>query len=177
MRTLFASLAALSIGLASGCRRGVAVSADAGSSDSGTDGGQDAGPASGFGKIKHIVVIMQENRSFDHYFGTFLGADGLPAGVCAPDTDGGCVAPFRDINDVNAGGTHGSGSAIADINGGKMDGFVLQQANAKESCVDPNNPMCAGSDRPARRAVSSRLPPGWQARVDRTIPIGPCSAA
>ncbi len=30
---------------------------------------------------------------------------------------------------------------------------------------------------PARRAVSSRLPPGWQARVDRTIPIGPCSAA
>ncbi len=34
-------------------------------------------------KIKHIVVIMQENRSFDHYFGTYPGAD--PAGRRSPD--------------------------------------------------------------------------------------------
>ncbi len=27
-------------------------------------------------KIKHVIVIMQENRSFDTYFGTFPGADG-----------------------------------------------------------------------------------------------------
>jgi len=32
----------------------------------------------GIKKIKHIVMIMQENRSFDHYFGTFPGADGIP---------------------------------------------------------------------------------------------------
>jgi phospholipase C len=30
-------------------------------------------------KIKHIVIIMQENRSFDSYFGTYPGADGIPA--------------------------------------------------------------------------------------------------
>src|ERR1035438_287702 len=29
-------------------------------------------------KIKHIIVIQQENRSFDSYFGTFPGADGIP---------------------------------------------------------------------------------------------------
>ena len=29
-------------------------------------------------KIKHIVIIMQENRSFDHYFGTFPGRMGFP---------------------------------------------------------------------------------------------------
>jgi phospholipase C len=29
-------------------------------------------------KIKHIVIILQENRSFDHYFGTYPGADGIP---------------------------------------------------------------------------------------------------
>jgi phospholipase C len=29
-------------------------------------------------KVKHVIVIMQENRSFDHYFGTFPGADGIP---------------------------------------------------------------------------------------------------
>jgi len=42
-------------------------------------------------KIKHVIVIMQENRSFDHYFGTFPGADGIPRGVCLPDPhNGGC---------------------------------------------------------------------------------------
>ena len=40
--------------------------------------------------IKHVVVIMQENRSFDSYFGTFPGADGIPMKngkptVCVPD--------------------------------------------------------------------------------------------
>ena len=32
----------------------------------------------GIHKITHVVVIMQENRSFDEYFGTFPGADGIP---------------------------------------------------------------------------------------------------
>ena len=45
--------------------------------------------ASGIHKIKHVVVIMQENRSFDHYFGTFPGAEGIPMkdgvpAVCNP---------------------------------------------------------------------------------------------
>src|SRR5690349_17852458 len=53
-------------------------------------------------KIRHVVVIMQENRSFDSYFGTYPGADGLPARhghftVCVPDpTRGGCDRPFHD---------------------------------------------------------------------------------
>jgi len=29
-------------------------------------------------KIQYIVVIMQENRTFDSYFGTYPGADGIP---------------------------------------------------------------------------------------------------
>ncbi len=28
--------------------------------------------------IKHVVLVMQENRSFDHYFGLFPGVDGFP---------------------------------------------------------------------------------------------------
>ncbi|MGB6458251.1 MAG: alkaline phosphatase family protein, partial [Streptosporangiaceae bacterium] len=32
----------------------------------------------GIHKIKHVIVIMQENRSFDSYFGTFPGANGYP---------------------------------------------------------------------------------------------------
>src|SRR6478672_7727935 len=84
----------------------------------------------GIHKIKHIIVIMQENRSFDSYFGTYPGADGLPrdaAGAfttCSPDKlTGKCVAPYHDPSDKNGGGPHGAPSAVADIDGGKMDGF------------------------------------------------------
>ena len=38
--------------------------------------------------IRHIVVLMQENHSFDNYFGTYPGADGIPAGICLPRSFG-----------------------------------------------------------------------------------------
>src|SRR5579872_1605747 len=68
--------------------------------------------------IQHVVVIMQENRSFDSYFGTYPGADGLAnaqatatamgmSGVCLPDpVHGGCDAPFHDSADLNYGANH-----------------------------------------------------------------------
>ncbi|MEO8639065.1 MAG: alkaline phosphatase family protein, partial [Chloroflexota bacterium] len=74
-------------------------------------------------KIKHVVIIMQENRSFDHYFGTYPGADGIPMqdgafSVCAMDPiTGQCIKPFHDSNDVNYGGPHGQQSAVTDIDG------------------------------------------------------------
>jgi phospholipase C len=87
---------------------------------------------------------MQENRSFDSYFGTFPGADGIPAGVCVPDpVNGGCVRPFLNRHDANAGGPHRSSDAISDIDGGRMDGFVAQQETwAKDACRDSFNPAC-----------------------------------
>ncbi len=96
----------------------------------------------GIHKIKHVVIIMQENRSFDQYFGTYPGADGIPAGVCVPDPkNGGCVKPFHDPNDLNYGGPHGQVNATADINGGKMDGFV-GQAEQGSKCKG-NKPNCS----------------------------------
>ncbi len=87
----------------------------------------DAAPLQGIHKIQHVVMIMQENRSFDSYFGTFPGASRIPAGVCVPDpVNGGCVEPFHESSDRYPGGPHGTGSAVADIDGGKMDGFVAQ---------------------------------------------------
>jgi len=84
-------------------------------------------PPAGIHKIKHVIVIMQENRSFDSYFGTYPGADGIPANVCVPDpANGGCVRPFHDPNDLNRGGPHGATNAVADVDGGRMDGFVAQ---------------------------------------------------
>jgi phospholipase C len=84
-------------------------------------------PPAGIHRIRHVVVIMQENRSFDEYFGTYPGVDGIPAGVCVPDpVNNGCVAPYHDPSDVNRGGPHAAPNAIADVDGGKMDGFVAQ---------------------------------------------------
>jgi phospholipase C len=79
----------------------------------------------GLEKIQHFVFIMQENRSFDHYFGTYPGAEGLPPGVCIPNPSGGaCVAPFHDAQPVNQGGAHNWANALNCINGGLMDGFI-----------------------------------------------------
>jgi len=36
------------------------------------------------GRIDHIIFIIQENHSFDNYFGTYAGANGFPAGIALP---------------------------------------------------------------------------------------------
>ncbi|HEV7129908.1 MAG TPA: alkaline phosphatase family protein [Ktedonobacterales bacterium] len=97
--------------------------------------------------IKHIIVIMQENRSFDTYFGTYPGVDGIPTNVCVSNpANGQCVKPFHDSADLNHGGPHGQSNAAADINGGQMNGFIAQEEmGRKQSCTDPFNPECTNN--------------------------------
>ena len=102
----------------------------------------------GIDKIKHVVIIMQENRSFDHYFGTFPGANGLPRKdgrftVCVPDPlKGRCQRPYHDSSTRDQGGPHGMKNAIADINGGRMDGFIREaQKTCTPSCFPPTDVM------------------------------------
>src|SRR5437660_7787391 len=79
-------------------------------------------------KIEHVVVIMQDNRSLDQYFGTYPGADGFtrqggPFTACVPDpANGGCGRPYHHPTDRTGGGPRGRSSATADRNGGKMHG-------------------------------------------------------
>jgi phospholipase C len=94
------------------------------------------------------VVVMQENRSFDSYFGTYPGADGIPKGVCVPDPAGRCQRPYHDTADVNGGGPHGQANASADVDNGAMDGFVGQARQGRQGCADPTDPACqAGGTR------------------------------
>jgi len=89
-------------------------------------------PATGIHKIKHVVIIMQENHSFDNYFGTYPGANGIPglAGhpgrvPCIPDPNAGhCDTPYHDPQLTPDGGPHYQQNAIDDIDHGKMDGFI-----------------------------------------------------
>jgi len=84
-------------------------------------------PPPGLEKIEHLVFILQENRSFDSYFGTYPGADGPPPDTALVDpVDGSLVAPYHDNNTVNRGGHHGWDAAKADVNGGNMDGFLRE---------------------------------------------------
>jgi phospholipase C len=89
-------------------------------------------PASHLGihKICHVVVIMEENRSFDSFFGTYPHADGIPMRngvptVCVPNGVGQCVRPFLEPSAaVDSGGAHGPLAGKADVHGGAMDGFI-----------------------------------------------------
>jgi phospholipase C len=70
--------------------------------------------------IRHIVFIIKENRTFDHFFGRYPGADGATTGR----TLDGTVVPLGPAPDVHPHDiTHGFDSGLRAITGGKMNGF------------------------------------------------------
>src|SRR5213595_491891 len=92
--------------------------------------------------IQHVVILVQENRSMDHYFGTLRGVRGFadPKGAFAqpgydkPGYDG-HLYPFHVdttkngecTNDI----THDWGPQHRSWNGGAMDGFVREHVKAE----------------------------------------------
>jgi len=118
----------------------------------GGPGGRYVVPA-GIHKIKHVIIIMQENRSFDSYFGTYPGADGIPMkngtpAVCVPDPKSGCTRPYHDKTDINGGGPHAEVNAVADVNAGRMNGFIRQRDAAQKTCHIADDPACAATGTP-----------------------------
>ena len=83
-------------------------------------------------KIEHVVWIIQENHSFDNYFGTFPGADGIPPSTCLPKMPGAqeCVKPFhmppgQPLLDLE----HSWETAHASYDHATMDGFVWAEGS------------------------------------------------
>jgi phospholipase C len=76
--------------------------------------------------IDHIVLVMQENRSFDHYYSKLShgGVNVAPDGVTNPDSNGQPVARFHTTHYCVADVHHSWESAHAQYDDGKMDGFV-----------------------------------------------------
>jgi phospholipase C len=70
-------------------------------------------------KIKHVVFVIKENRTFDTMFGMFPGADGATQGT----TCDGQVQPLRHAADRVADAGHSFADGISAIDGGKMDCF------------------------------------------------------
>jgi len=83
--------------------------------------------------INHVIVIMQENRSFDHYLGRLVAQgyykdgeiDVPPAGWSNLDSTGTAIVPHPD-NEHCFGANHGWGAEHDDYDDGKLDHFVLQ---------------------------------------------------
>ena len=82
-------------------------------------------PVGGNAKIEHVVLIIQENRSFDDFFADFPGVDGATTGKTS---DGKTVrlheAPLAELCDFG----HSRQGFLRDYAGGKMDGFNLEGA-------------------------------------------------
>jgi phospholipase C len=78
--------------------------------------------------IEHFVVLMQENHSFDNYFGTFPGADGIPRGTCMPvgssSSERPCVRPFHAERGGGPDLPHDVRVHRAQLARGAMDGFI-----------------------------------------------------
>ena len=96
--------------------------------------------------IKHVVVIVQENHTFDNHFGRYCTApagssptcnDGPACCEAAPTTDPSGAA-LGDLNDAALGSyspDHGSACELAETNGGAMDRY----ATGAPSCSDSRN--------------------------------------
>jgi phospholipase C len=82
--------------------------------------------------LKHFIFLMQGDRTFDNYFGTYPAADGIPAGTCQPlvlgRSQSDCVKPFPLHGKPPAALAPSTALVDGQIDGGKMDGFVAAYA-------------------------------------------------
>jgi phospholipase C len=85
------------------------------------DAGQFVKPDGGLGfPIKHVIVIVKENHTFDNYFGTFPGAEGTTTYQRSDGTTDSCGhAPDNTLRDMD----HSHAAALQDWNHGQMNGW------------------------------------------------------
>jgi hypothetical protein len=102
--------------------------------------------------LKHIIIIVKENRTFDHYFGQFPGVTGGPVtSYNCVGTEGGCsggtlaVIPGNPtLPDTNCG--HYFSNSTSDYNNGLMNQF---------------NENCSGSSDWAKQYGPTTIPTYW----------------
>jgi phospholipase C len=85
---------------------------------------------SNLSSIKNIVIVLQENHTFDNYFGSYPNADGTSGkDLCLPNVAGSgpCTRPFHATSRTPADINHSWSSAHTDFDAGKMDGFVYSE--------------------------------------------------
>jgi phospholipase C len=113
--------------------------------------------ASGSGSssyIQHVVVVIQENRTFDNLFATFPGADGATQGLMKVGS-GSVYVPLQEVGlayPCDFG--HSYNGFLKDYDGGKMDGFNTEGGGKK--C-----PGQAGT-KPYQYVAPENIVPYWE---------------
>ena len=82
--------------------------------------------------VRRVVVVLQENHTFDNYFGAYPGVDGTAGRpLCLPNQPGAapCTAPFHSPTPTPQDLSHNWASAHADYDRGAMDGFVYSEGS------------------------------------------------
>ena len=83
--------------------------------------------------IEHVVVVMMENRSFDHFLGWLPGGDGKQAGLQYVNDKGVTHATYGLAPDFtgcpHADPDHSYNGGRTEYDGGKMDGFLRAGSN------------------------------------------------
>lgn len=102
--------------------------------------------------IKHVIVIVQENHSFDNYFGTYPTANGtlvdnittqlqsvngIPNGTCLPYGSS-CLSPYRANSSETENPIEGQEVYESDYDNGKMDGFAANSGPQSLAYYDYN---------------------------------------
>jgi phospholipase C len=162
MRWYLAAVAALSVGLAAGC--------------GGTGGGSPNGavipgapalpaPAARIGhRIRHVVIIIQENRSFENLFHEFPGADTVEYGRTSK---GQLVRLQPEPLDKPMDIDHRHRAFLTEYDDGKMDGFDLVQSRCNEH---PRGGGCQPSNLHAYGYVPvGQIKPYWTLAKDYAL--------
>ena len=83
--------------------------------------------------IDHVILVMMENRSFDHLLGWLPNADGKQAGLTYIDTQGVSHPTYSLAPDYtgcpHSDPTHSYDGGRAEYDGGQMDGFLRAGSN------------------------------------------------
>ncbi len=113
-------------------------------------------PGSSFLDAEHVVLLMQENRSFDHCFGTLRGVRGFndPRAITLPDKNpvwlqsnaaGETYAPFHlDIKNTRSTWMHSLPHSWQNQVDARNDGKYDQWLNVKRSQDYPTMPLTMG---------------------------------
>ena len=95
-------------------------------------------PAS-LNSIQHFVFLVKENRSFDHYFGTYPGANGATTGKIST----GQVIPLAHMPDAFPRDfCHDWDCTLNDVDGGRMDKFDVTTGSPLFACNVNGDYLC-----------------------------------
>jgi phospholipase C len=106
--------------------------------------------------IQHVVIMIQENRSFDDFFADFPGAVGATQGLMETPSGGDVYVPLKRSGLDSDSLGHEYHSFLKEYDNGKMDGFNLVDRALQHGEKEP-----AGTY-PYRYVASWNIKPYWE---------------